>query len=228
MISLLCPTRGRPDNIRRLAASAEATATGPFEFVWAVDSDDYDSVRTVRSLDRTVHRLHIARRAIPATRWNDAWRIARGNVFGMFGDDLVVHAQGWDRMVEDAFAQYPDGIALVYGPDGFRNQVHATHPFLSRQWADALGGVTVEHFGHEYNDTWGNEIAEAVGRRHYIPDLWIQHLHPDDPSLGVTVDDTYRENKDRVASDRVRERYESAEMQRLRDTDVQRLRAVMA
>lgn len=227
MISLLCPTRGRPDNIRRLAHSAESTATGDFEVVWAVDDDDHDAIDAVQSLNPEVHRLHIAPRAIPAVRWNDAWRMAAGDIFGVFGDDLVVHADGWDRMVEDAFAQYPDRIALVYGPDGFRNEAHATHPFLSREWCDALGGAVVEYFSADWSDTWLNALAEAVDRRHYIPELWVQHLHPDDHRLGIAYDDVYRQNRERGVRDRTAERYASRTMQRLRRRDANKLRAVM-
>ena len=231
MISLLVPTRGRPHNIRRFAESVEATASALVEVVWCVDDDDVESFDAViqcnECAEMTSHWLLVAPRVIPCKRWNDAWRAANGSIFGMFGDDCVFRASGWDEMVEHAFARYPDGIALVYGPDGFRNQAHASHPFLSRQWTDALGGATVEFFSQDWNDTWMNYLGDAVGRRHYIPELRIQHLHPDDPSLGVPEDDTYRQNRERCVRDRNAERYASTEMQQLREQDVARLRAVM-
>lgn len=195
--------------------------------VWAVDDDDPASGLAVVELDPTIHRLLTGPREIPTKRWNQAWLAASGDIFGMCGDDLVFHAQGWDRMVEEAFAQYPDRIALVYGPDGFRNQAHASHPFLSREWCDALGTATVEYFSADWNDTWMNDLADKVVRKHYVPDLWVQHLHPDDPSLGVVVDDTYRENRERCVRDRNAERYASAEMEALRVADAAKLRAVM-
>lgn len=197
--------------------------------IWVVDADDCPSIRAVESLSpEFLHTLVVGPRAIPAKLWNDAWRAAKGDIFGMFGDDLIIHAPGWDRMVEDAFSTHPDRIALVYGPDGFRNQIHASHPFLSREWCAALGYFSVEHFGHEYNDTWMNDLAGRIERRHYVPDLWIQHLHPDDPSLGVVMDATYRENQQRVVNGRVRELYESPQMESMRVADALRLRAVMS
>lgn len=219
MISLLIPSRGRPQNIRRLTESVRATAHGPIEIVWRVDDDDPDSLAEI---DRLGDAVVVAPRVIPTVGWNEAWKAASGDIFGMMGDDLVFHADGWDTMVEDAFAQYPDRLVIVYGPDGFRNELHASHPFLSREWAELFGRATVEHFSADWCDTWTNEVAEANGRRHYIPELWIEHLHPDNPALGVEFDQTYRENRERNERDRNEEKY--AAMQAERDIDIEKLR----
>lgn len=225
IVSLLVPTRGRPDNIRRFADSVIATAYGPVEVVWRVDQDDLPSVDTVLdlpSLGHVTHALIVAPRRIPAVGWNEAWAVAAGDIYGLMADDIVMHTAGWDQQVRDAFAQVPDGIVLVYGRDGFRDQVHASHPFLHRRWADTLGYATPTYFSHEMNDVWLNDVAEELGRRRFLPDMVTRHLHPDDPSLGVTVDDTYLENRMRVHRDRTHDLY--VELADLRAVDVEKLR----
>jgi hypothetical protein len=223
LISLLVPTRGRPQNVLRLAGSVHSTnAAYRWEIVWSVDDDDLSTIEIIQGLDTRFHRLVVTPRAIPTVKWNEAWRAASGDIFGMMGDDVVFRTDGWDALVEGAFAQYPDRLVIVYGPDGFRNELHASHPFLSREWADLFGRATVEHFSADWCDTWTNEVAEANGRRHYIPELWIEHLHPDNPALGVEFDQTYQENRARNERDRNEEKY--AAMQAERDIDAERLR----
>lgn len=232
MISLLIPTRGRSANIRRLAASVAATTHNLVQVVWLTDHDDFASWAAVTELvnwhaplPNITHVGMSGEREIPCKRWNQGWQAAAGDIFGLLGDDVVMRTPGWDVMVEEAFAAIPGRIALVYGRDGFRDEVHASHPFLSQEWADALGRVTPEHFSQDMNDVWLNEIAEAVGRRIFLPDMLTQHLHPDDPSLGVKVDQTYLENRERRDRDRTHERY--ADLVSERAADIQKLLAVM-
>jgi glycosyltransferase involved in cell wall biosynthesis len=226
LISLLIPTRGRPQNITRLVDSvAQTAASNDWEIVWSVDEDDLPTIEAIRGLDEAHHQLLIAERAIPSVRWNEAWAHARGDIFGLFGDDCVWQAPGWDQMVEAAFTEYPDRLALVYGPDGFRNQIHASHPFISRQWTELFGRVLVTHFGHDWSDTWLNDVAEAAARRHYIPELWIQHMHPDDPSLGVENDRIYHENRERTSRDEGAKTYLTLAPER--EKDIEKLRAAI-
>lgn len=226
MISLLIPTRGRPQNIARLVESVVQTAASDgWEIVWCADEDDLPTIEAIRALDPEHHQLLIGLRAIPSVRWNEAWVHARGDIFGLFGDDCVWKAPGWDQMVEEAFRRYPDRLALVYGPDGFRNELHASHPFISRAWSELFGRVLVEHFGHDWSDTWLNDVAEACGRRHYIPEMWIQHMHPDDPNLGVEQDDIYRENRARTGRDEGAKTY--ATLAPVRELDIESLRTAI-
>ena len=226
VISLLCPSRGRPENLRRLSESAFSLAASPLdiEVLAYVDLDDPALPQYV-ALDCA--EIHTGERIMFTDYWNKLAEVAHGNIMGMMGDDVVFRTPGWDRMVEAAFGSVPDRMVLVYGRDGFRNQVHASHPFLSREWCEVLGYLYPhpEVFTQDMVDVWVFELAQAVNRTIYLPELFTQHMHPDDPSLGVEFDQTYRDNAMRRERDRTHERY--ADYAAERAADVEKLRRAL-
>jgi hypothetical protein len=84
-----------------------------------------------------------------------------------------------DRLlILDRFEQFPDRIVLVYGRDGIHDRNLATHGFLHRRWVDTVGYFVPPLFASDFNDTWLDEVARAVGRRQYVPEVYYEHLHP--------------------------------------------------
>jgi hypothetical protein len=120
VISLLCPSRGRPENLRRLSESAFSLAASPLdiEVLAYVDLDDPALPQYV-ALDCA--EIHTGERIMFTDYWNKLAEVARGDIMGMMGDDVVFRTPGWDVMVEAAFGSVPDRMVLVYGRDGFRN-----------------------------------------------------------------------------------------------------------
>lgn len=237
MISLLVPTRGRPHNIERFSTAVRDTCSGEsvIEVVWYVDEDDEPSEQKIKEIAQSAledgtcvrHSCMIGPRITLSNCWNEAWMWARGDVFGLMGDDVVIRTQSWDLMVERAFAEVPDRIALVYGRDGFRDEVHASHPFISQQWAQQLDRVSPPYFSADMNDVWLFEVAKSLGRAVFLPDLFTQHLHPDDPSLCVEVDQTHRDRMLRRDIDKTHDLYMTPNMVEERQRDVRLLRGVM-
>lgn len=188
MISLLCPTRGRPDNMRRFADSARSTSSTPVEIVWYVDSDDIASQQVFVDLgDAACVEKHGSRPL--SDMWNCCARVSSGDILGMMGDDVVFRTPDWDQVVAEVFDRFSDRIAFVYGRDGLQDSVLGTHGFVSREWVQATGRMTGGFFEHDYADTWLNDVAERVGRRVFVPDVLIEHMHPD--AGKAPLDDTY-------------------------------------
>jgi glycosyltransferase involved in cell wall biosynthesis len=125
MISILCPTRGRPDSVVRLVKSIQATAVGAVELILHVDYDD-PTVDEVLALagpgSGGLVRVLVDNRMLLSQYWNRCADIARGELLMQCGDDLVFHTPGWDATFTQAFDQYPDKIALVYGDDGLQHE----------------------------------------------------------------------------------------------------------
>lgn len=227
VISILCPTRGRPHGVQRLFDSALATAKEPFEFVFYTDDDDPNAIPDEIARFPSVQVLS-GPRLVLSDYWNACARAANGDILGMLGDDVEFQSRHWDVLLEAEFAKYQDRILFAFGWDGFRNETHGSHGFVSRQWVDALGYFTTPDFSHDYADTWMNDVARAVGRWRYVEGLVTRHFHPDDPSLGVVVDATYVEGRERGARDNPSAMYESVEMRARRELDAEKLRAVMS
>lgn len=222
MISILLPTRRRPDNVKRLITSARDTAAGEFEFVICVDDDDLTKDQVIDQETNDVHVL-VRERTILSEYWNIAARHAHGDILMQCGDDIIFRTAEWDTIVRDTFDVIPDKIALVYGDDGIQNGHVATHGFLHRRWMETVGYFVPPFFASDYNDLWLTEVAQSLGRLIYHPEIYTEHMHP---VIGKgPLDQTHQERLNRHVQedcDRI-----WRETEHLRQADVEKLRAVM-
>jgi len=183
MITLLVATRGRPMMLASMWASALAAADDPagLRLVYRVDDDDPAGYPD----DLPGHWLRVSGpRIVLSQAWNEAYAGAAilGNgpdeIFWHGGDDNLFRTPGWDGMVRQAHARFPDGIAFVHGRDGIQDARLGTHGFVTRRWVDASGFFVPPYFVSDYNDTWLTEVADAIGRRVYLDGMLIEHMHP--------------------------------------------------
>lgn len=224
-ISLLCPTRGRPDNMRRLVASCDNTAHGIIEVVFYLDEDDRDSIKVAYELAETRRHVEftVGPRIVLSEMWNVCYRNASADVFMHCGDDIVFRSTSWDEAVLDVFGRHPDRIVLVHGNDLVWGPRLGTHSFLHRRWVETLGYCCPPYFSSDYNDTWLNELADRIGRRVYLPDVITEHMHF---VVGKGPRDrTHEERIERHRRDGVDELYASLAPERVKDAE--KLRAVM-
>ena len=215
MISLLLPTRGRPDNLGRMYESALSTSEGKIECIVAIDDDDesYEEF-----FEHPMHNMTIFRteRKTLSKYWNECYRKANGDILMHCGDDIIFRTMDWDVKVKEAFARYPDNIVFVFGNDG--SGVHdgkfGTHGFIHRDWAETIGYFVPPYFSSDYNDTWLNDVAKIIGRHKHV-DMLTEHMHPD---LGKgLLDQTHKDRLARHARDKVRDIYDSKGKERHQD-----------
>lgn len=221
MISVLVPTRNRPDGVRRLLDSAYATAKTDVEFVFYVDDDDDSSTAIMGEYDDV--SITIGPRIVLSEMWNACATLARHDVMMHCGDDIVFRTDGWDERVLDEFDQYGDKIIFVHGRDGYQDGRVGTHGFLHRNWIDAVGYFVPPYFSSDYNDLWLTEVADALHRRRYVPTIYTEHMHP---VIGKgTWDQTHQERLKRHQQDDVAKIYRDTAPQRAED--VRKLKAVI-
>lgn len=220
MISLLLPTRHRPDNLKRLWQSVIDTANNinDIELIVAVDDDD-DSYDGLDFGD-----IQKYPRMILSQYWNECAKRAKGDILMHLGDDIIFRTMGWDTSVKEVFAEYPDNIVFVYGNDG--SNVHdgnfGTHGFIHRKWMETVGYFVPPYFSSDYNDTWLNDVAKMIGRHRHIQIL-TEHMHPD--LKKAEYDDVYTERIERHQRDNVGQIYDTKHNERLEDAE--KLRSVM-
>lgn len=228
-ISLLCPTRARPRNMTRMWKSAVQTAKNPenIEIVFYLDNDDTAGMAGVRLVAK--HRSAQVRAVIGPRMglsecWNAVADIARGEIFMQCGDDIIFQSANWDAVVADKISSHPDGIAFVYGRDGYQDEKLGTHGFISRKWAETVGYFLPPQFPGDYSDTWLNEVADKIGRKIYAPEIYTEHMHC---VVGKAPRDaTYRERSVHDKTDKIHQLYK--ETAHLRDRDAQNLSAYIA
>lgn len=205
LISILTPTRGRPDNIVRLVKSACDTAfdRDRLEFIFYIDVDDELSGRQVERLAMTGQypslMIIAGERIMLSEMWNECARHARGDIMMHCGDDIIFRSNNWDELVIAEFNKYPDKIVLVHGRDGYQDARLATHGFRHRNWMSVVGNFVPPYFSSDYNDTWVTEIADALGRRSYLESVYTEHMHP--VAGKAEMDQTHQDRLERHARD---------------------------
>ena len=222
-ISVLLPTRGRPQNVTRLARTAWSTAEAGIEFVFYCDDDAPGSVPDAVAAEPGVQVITGPRIVLSQT-WNECLAKASADIFMYCGDDIVFRTPGWDRLVTGAFGRYPDRIALVYGDDLIHGERLSSHGCAHRNWTDATGDLTPPWFSSDCADAWLYDVAGMIGRRVYLPGMVTEHCHP--IAGKAEWDQTHAERLARHARDNVGALYES--LLHEREADAAKLRAVMS
>ncbi len=221
LISILCPTRGRPDEFKRMSDSAFDLATHPRQ-VELIAYHDEDDTSGYYGLQRV--QWVFGPRIVLSEMWNACYRMSRGDILMHCGDDIVFRTPGWDTIVREAFAASEDKILLVHGDDMSPNtDALATHGFLHRRWVEAVGYFVPPLFSSDWNDVWLTDVADQIGRRVKV-DIVTEHMHYQWEK--ATYDDTYREREERGERDGVAELFKKTSRQRR--SDAAKLKAVMA
>jgi hypothetical protein len=209
-MSLLLPSRRRPQNVARLYKSATATAEGHFEMVVYLDDDD--PTREQYPLADNI-RYITGPRIVLSEMWNRCYEQAEGPYYMHCGDDIIFRTPGWDTKVIGAFP--PDKIAFVFGYDGLHPPgSFGTHGWVHKKWVDAVGYFVPSHFSSDYNDTWLNEVAMRIGRWVHV-DVYTEHMHFMNNKGPLDV--THQERLDRHRRDNVEAIWARTEPERIVD-----------
>lgn len=178
-ISILVPTRKRPENIKRLYASVKETADQPelIDFVFYIDIDDPESYDLFQKLEATNIQVIQGKRIVLSKMWNECAQFAKGEILMHGGDDIIFKTKGWDTMVRKAFENCQDRILFVHGDDLHWDDRFGTHGFIHLNWIRTVGYFVPPYFSSDYNDTWLNDVANALGRRKFLPFV-TEHMHP--------------------------------------------------
>jgi len=241
-ISILCPTRERPQSIFDLVHSVITTTKhiNDVEIIFYVDFDDGESIQQVEDfipvmsdmlnllndatrfegqdaleLCGSLVNYVVGDRIVLSKMWNECYEIAQGNILMHCGDDIRFRTKGWDDMVREEFEKVPDRIIQVFGDDGIMHQSLATHSFIHRNWVEAVGYFVPPYFSSDFNDTWLDFVARKLNRQVYLPNLYTEHMHW---LVGKGPKDRNAlENLERHKNDNVEQLYERLLPQRLSD-----------
>lgn len=174
----MTPSRGRPENLKRMAASARHTASRRVEIIVWLDADDprlTDYIRVCRE-EKILYQLG-PRNVIHSSRWDRCLPLATGDLLFHMNDDVVLKTPGWNEMVEREFERYPDRILLVGGDDLYlQSKTLAPHPIIHRRWLETIGYFIPPYFDGEWGDTWASDLATRIGRLKFLPFV-CEHLH---------------------------------------------------
>lgn len=186
MISVLCPTRLRPDRLADSLESLQKTGIrGNYEVLLAVDPDDltdyelFDVDQVIRFGERPGYgRLH--------EYYNELARSARGEWLMLWNDDCVMTTDRWDQIIE---AESP---ALVLAPHSHHDPL-ITLPIIPRAWTIACG-----HYAELLHvDSWWQDLGHLLGAVEWI-DIVIDHQRFDKPGHETEPDEVYQQRDFRL------------------------------
>lgn len=178
MISLLCPTRGRPDRAMQFLESVFTTQAHENEIIFGLQTDD---PKLDEYPSEIRDRAMIFEPSSTVYYWNAMAATAKGDLLTLIADDVIMRTIDWDVRFKEAAAEYPDGICLITTQDGRNHgeppdQLPTPHPTITRKWYETLGYFTFPGLFHYYADTWNSSIARRLGRQINLYDVMWEHI----------------------------------------------------
>lgn len=183
LLSMIVPTRGRPERLREfldsLCASAERSAD--VEVVLVVDEDD-DSMRGFEHPASRPRRVVVPPGLSMGSLNSRGVEASTGARVMLCNDDVVVRTPGWDRRIASVFDSYPDDVVLVHVNDGTFKESLCVFPCVSRRFVELAGGICPEGYrryridDHIYNVF---NLLALLGefRIQYLPDVLFEHVN---------------------------------------------------
>ena len=199
-ISILTPTRNRPNNCDRFIKSLYETTqyTGTLELLFYVDSDDpakdiYKEIEERWQNNFWRIEFVIGEPMSVSKSWNIIAEKSLGDIMIMGNDDLIYKTVRWDSKLMARLLELDNPYYLSWFNDGINGNRHCAFPVITREWYETLGYFSPGIFNFGYNDTWVYDIAKRVGKLNYMNEILVEHLHF---SVGKSdMDDTYARNR---------------------------------
>jgi len=182
--AILVPSRGRPENVKRLADSFHKTEARCDLWV-VIDDDDWDRKHYENNAEEYEYGyLVIDNQSIGMAQplnkgveiLMDDERYDHYDYFGFLGDDHLPRTTYWDYILTLAIPYNTNGIA--YGNDLLQGANLPTACIMNREIVEHLGGMVPPHFKHLYLDNFWKRLGTDIGGLHYRPDVIIEHMHP--------------------------------------------------
>jgi len=180
-ISIIHPTRGRPEQAARIRKLFLDNAKNPerIEHIFGMEADSEDLALLGRFRHAASPAGNLAQtNCVAAT--NAAARAACGDILIYAQDDLAPPPLHWDEMIVQALGGDVKRPAMVAIGDGVREDELICTPCLTRKAVDRLGyggGIYFDGYRSMFCDT---ELTwRALKNKWLVPsDIVIRHLHP--------------------------------------------------
>lgn len=179
-VSVLVPTRQRPDRLRAMIASFEETTCGvedSVELIFRVDEDDTSPLDVLSAYVRykVIGRVVVGPRyngyaSLPQF-FNEMADVATGDILFLGNDDMLFKTPGWSTEVLKTANAYPDGV-FVIGYDTL-NATHYPFSTISRRVVEHLGFFWPP--GIFWGDIFWRDVMGAFGRTVMLPHVKIEH-----------------------------------------------------
>lgn len=189
-MAVVIPTRGRPENIRKVIGAWDFTnAWDVADMTIVVDEDDPE-IRGYRDLFEA-HRHPDTDDPLFSMMVEPVWRpmVAKLNraavalaesrkyfAIGFAGDDHLPRTIDWAKAYLVELIE--TGSGMVYGDDGYQGKKLSTEWAVTADTVRALGRMVPAPVEHMYCDNSIMEVFDQAGALKHLPGVRIEHLNP--------------------------------------------------
>lgn len=202
-VSVLLPSRGRPEKLRDALRSIYDTAKEPerVEAIVRTDSDDLSTLHEFANLSSLATFIigprELGYRSMDRF-WNELAGAAQGRWLFFFNDDAIVTTDDWDAELD----QYADPICIVQPGDNYRLQQDSTwtsFPICPKNVYLKLGHIT-RFFSV---DNWLDDILAKPGvfPAYRTDAIFVQHMRPNIVGYEHLLDKTFTEGRSQEMHD---------------------------
>lgn len=170
-LSIILATRGRPQllipTIERTLASMALAST---KLVIAVDHDDQATIDALSQqgvlaghADPRLIASVMPREDTLGEKYNNRLPVAPADVYLVMVDYAPMVTPGFDQLILDAAASFPDKIGVVYG-NRMANLSFPEINAVTHRLVELMGGIYPPYFPYWYVDHWLDDISRMIGR----------------------------------------------------------------
>jgi hypothetical protein len=204
-LAVLVPSRGRPENLRRLIETVHRTAHARTHVIAGVDEDDprlKDYIELRNTVTLPSDTIHTSAQRLNLVEWtNRLARLTHGSYryYASLGDDMIPKTPGWDAKLIGAIEEDFGGTGIAYPWDGIRDDIPEAY-VISADLPLALGWVMQPSLKHFYNDNVWADIGHGAGCIRQLRGVVIDHANV---GTGRAVaDQTAYDNGTKIAGDK--------------------------
>ena len=181
MISLLCPSRSRPEQALTLLKSFQNTQDNQNEIIFCLQNGDPKIEEYISIFNKINFTDYLILDPMPTSYlWNQLSFIAKGDLFTLIGDDVEIITKSWDTIIENAAKVHQDKIFVITVNDGRKDRpqgqnMRCPHPTVHREWAKTLGYFVPPFYMHRYLDAYTQKLALELKRFIELPQITFEH-----------------------------------------------------
>jgi len=222
MISLLCPTRFRPQLALKLYQTFRDTQDGKNELIFCLQKEDPKIKQYLEVFKaNNITKFFISESMPTSYLWNQMALQAKGDLMTLVGDDVEILTQGWDTKIEEAANKIKDNIFVLTVDDGRKDKpqgqyMRCPHPTMHRKWLETLGYFVPPFFMHRYLDTYTQSLALKLNRFIELPEVVFNHLKFDHSNDDTGVRSRNWLNYDKYVYEKISHRYFNQDLDALK------------
>lgn len=185
-LAILVPSRGRPSNVARLIEACARTCRADTTLHFGFDGDDDALPANLAAIDW--NSTSVVRPRMGLGHWTNTLSAMNEDATwqASIGDDMVPVTDGWDERLCEAAG--PSGMAY---PNDLRRTDIPEAIVISTGLVRVLGWFCEPSLSHWFVDAVWRDIGHAAGCLAYLPDVVVEHRHPNVPGSGASGDATY-------------------------------------